>query len=157
MPTEKRNARFIKTVQEKRAGMYRTALVLLSRSQDAEDAVSGAVENVYRNLDSIRNEDALGAYLMRAVINVCKDMLKKRRRELPVDDFAPYDKGEEDASPVWQYLTGLEQKYALVLVLKFSENMTAKEIAHVLGIPEGTVSTRISRGLTLLKKQMEGR
>lgn len=157
MPSEKRNARFSKAVQEKRASMYRIALIMLSKSQDAEDAVSEAVENVFRHLDSVRSDAALPAYLMRAVINTCRDMRKKRGRELPVDDFSPYEKGKENETPVWFYLTGMDQKYTLPLVMRFSENMTIREIASALNLPEGTVSTRISRGLSLLKKQMEGR
>jgi len=157
MSNEKKGAWFLKTVQEKRAGMYRVALVMLSRTQDAEDAVSEAVENVYRRLDALKNKEALSAYLMRAVINTCRDMIRKRKREFPVDDFTPYEKGKESDSPIWFYLTGMDKKYALPLVMRFSENMTLREIASALGIPEGTASTRISRGLSILKKQMEGR
>lgn len=157
MPTEKRNAYFLKTVREKRQSMYRVALVMLARSQDAEDAVSEAVEKVYRKLDSLQKDEALPAYLMRTLVNTARDALKKRKREISVDDFSPYEKGGEAESPLWFYLSGIDKKYALPLIMKFSENMTTREIALSLGVPEGTVSTRISRGLKILKNQMEGR
>ena len=156
MTREKRNALFQEVVRKKQSSMYRAAYVLMKRPEDAEDAVWEAVSNVYKSLGTLRDEQALPAYLMRAVINTCKSQLRKKGREFPVEDFAPYEKGAEGDTPVWFYLTGLPEKYSLPLVMKFSENMTTNEIAAALGLPEGTVSTRISRGLKILKKQMEG-
>ena len=51
-------------------------------------------------------------------------------------------------------MSDLEEKYRLPLLLKFDEEMQEKEIAAILHIPRGTVSSRICRGLELLRKEM---
>lgn len=155
MPSEERKAWFVQTVEEKKHSLYRIALIMLRRTADAEDAVSDAVEAAWRQLDKIRSDDALPAYLMRCTINACHASLRKRGRESARDDVDLFLPPVQPETPVWMYLSGLKEKYRLPLMLRFSENMRDNEIASVLRIPRGTVSSRISRGLTILRMQIE--
>ncbi|MBR3929432.1 MAG: sigma-70 family RNA polymerase sigma factor [Clostridia bacterium] len=155
MSTENRKRLFVKAVHAKKAGMYRVALVILKSSADAEDACADAIEITLRHLDSIRDDGAINAYLMRCTVNACHAILKKRRKEVPQEDFEAILPPVFMDSPVWMYLSGLDEKYSVPIAMKFSENMTTKEIAEILRLTQGTVSTRISRGLKLLKDQME--
>ena len=155
MPTEKRLTLFIQSVNARKASMYRVALVILKSRADAEDACEEAIESAFRHLDSIRSESALPSYLMRCTINACHAILKKRKKEEPHEDFEAILPPSVEESPVWAYLIGLDEKYGIPIAMRFSENMTISEISDVLRLPQGTVSTRISRGLRLLKNQME--
>ena len=155
MPSEKRKVWFAQTVEEKKHSLYRVALTMLRSTEDAEDAVSDAVEATWRQLDNIRIDQALPAYLMRSTINACHANLRKRKRETAADDLEPFLPPMQTETPVWMYLSGLKDKYRLPLMLRFSENMRDEEIAAVLRIPRGTVSSHISRGLNILRKQIE--
>ena len=55
---------------------------------------------------------------------------------------------------MFEYICGLEDKYRIPLILKMQERMTEQEIASVLRIPRGTVSSRIKHALKILKDQM---
>ena len=155
MPTEAKKCLFVQAVRDRERAMYRVALVMLRRSADAEDAVAEGIEKAYRRLDFIRDERALPSYLMRCTINACYDMLRRRKRENYVEDVEPYVPAAYPESPVWTYLMGLDEKYSVPLALRYGEDMSIAEIASTLRIPQSTVSTRISRGLKMLRSQIE--
>ncbi|MBQ8953464.1 MAG: sigma-70 family RNA polymerase sigma factor, partial [Clostridia bacterium] len=143
------------TVREREKAMYRVALLTLRRSADAEDAVAEAIEAAWRHLDRLREEDALPAYLMTCTVNASRKALRRQRHEQPVEDLSLYAPPVHPQLPVRAYLMGLPEKYRLPLALRYGEDMPVEEIARVLRLPRGTVSTHIARGLKLLRAQME--
>ena len=155
MPTEVKKLLFVQTVRGREKSMYRVAFVMLRRCADAEDAVAAGIERAYRHLDSIRDDNALPSYLMRCTINACRDVLRRRKNEDAVEDAEPYAQASYPELPIWAYLMGLDEKYSIPLALRYGESMTVAEIARTLRIPQGTVSTRISRGLKMLRSQIE--
>lgn len=144
--------RFVEAVQAHRHRLYRVAYGILHAAADAEDAVSGAVEAVWKRLGSLRSADALPAYLMRATINTARSEWRKRGRVTPVE--AVYDSAAQPEEGVAGYVSHLAEKYRLPLTLKFGEGMSEQEIAVILRLPRGTVSSRISRGLAMLRKDL---
>lgn len=145
---------FLDTVRKNRDRMYRVAMSYLHTGADAEDAVSAAVEAAWTHFWKLRNPDALGPYLIRCVINASKNELRRRKRLVPLDSVKESLITDRTGDLLFEYICGLEDKYRIPLILKMQERMTEKEIAEVLRVPRGTVSTRISRALNELKKQM---
>ena len=144
---------FVDTVREKRQAMWRIAYHLLRSGADAEDAVSCAVESAWKHRRRIRTEAALPAYLMRSVINAAHDELRRRKRLTPLEPLEETLKAPEAARSIADYVSGLDEKFRLPLLLKYDEELQEKEIAVILHIPRGTVSSRISRALAILKKE----
>jgi RNA polymerase sigma-70 factor (ECF subfamily) len=153
--SEDRKECFVEAVESRKHAMYRLALMMLKSEADAEDAVSEAVEATWRNLSRIRDIKALPAYLMRSTINACHAALRKRKRETTVADFEAQLPPAQPEAAVWMYLGGLKEKYRLPILLRYSENMSDQEIASLLRIPRGTVASRLSRGLNILRLEME--
>ena len=145
---------FLDTVRKNRDRMYRMAMSYLHTGADAEDAVSAAVEAAWTHFWKLRNPDALGPYLIRCVINASKNELRRRKRLVPLDSVQESLITDRTGDLLFEYICGLEDKYRIPLILKMQERMTEKEIAEVLRVPRGTVSTRISRALNELRKQM---
>ena len=145
---------FLETVRENRDRMFRIAMSLLHAGADAEDAVSAAVEATWKHFHSIRNPEALSAYMTRSVVNAARDELRRRKRTVPLETVEQTLTAEDRQDPLFEYICELEEKYRLPLILRMQERMTEKEIAAALRIPRGTVSTRINRALTILKEQM---
>lgn len=148
MEYEKEQA-FINAVRDRREQMYRIALGYLRNSQDAEDAVSDAVEATWKSLKRIRNADALPAYLIRCTINAARYQLRKRHKTQSAEQFSEFLAAGESGDPIINYLSGMKERDQLLLILKYQENLREKEIASILHIPRGTVS---SRTITLLKR-----
>jgi RNA polymerase sigma-70 factor (ECF subfamily) len=155
VPSDTRRDSFLKAVEARKHSMYRVALMMLRHPADAEDAVSDAVEITWRRLHSIRDLEALPAYLMRSTINACHAVLRKRRRETAMDALEQYLPPVQEETPVWMYLGNLKERYRLPLLLRFSENMSDRQIAQILKVPRGTVSSILSRGLKMLREQIE--
>ena len=145
---------FLETVRENRDRMFRIAMSLLHAGADAEDAVSAAVEATWKHFHSIRNPEALSAYMTRSVVNAARDELRRRKRTVPLETVEQTLTAEDRQDPLFEYICELEEKYRLPLILRMQERMTEKEIAAALRIPRGTVSTRINRALAILKEQM---
>ena len=145
---------FTETVQERSHQLYRIALGYLHVPQDAEDAVSDAVEAAWRNLKRIRSEKALPAYLIRCTINAAKAMLRKRRRTEPIEPYQETLAARDPGDPVRHYLSGLRERDQLLLVLKYQEDLPEAEIASILRVPRGTVSSRLSRLLAQLRSDI---
>ena len=146
---------FIETVQARRQAMFRVAFSLLRSGADAEDAVSAAVESTWRHLPRIRTKEALPAYLMRSVINAAHDELRRRKRTVPIEPLENVLEAPEPGRGIADYVAGMDEKYRLPLLLKYDEEMQEKEIAVILRIPRGTVSSRIARGLEMIRKDMK--
>ena len=135
--------------------MWRVAYNILHSDADAEDAVSCAVESVWKHLPRIRTKEALPAYLMRSVINAAHDELRKRRHTTHIEPLENVLEAPKADRGISDYLTALDEKYRLPLLMKFDEEMQEKEIAAALHLPRGTVSSRIARGLNMIRKEMK--
>lgn len=145
---------FVETVQERRRAMWRVAYSILRSEADAEDAVSGAVEAVWRQLPRLRSPEALPVYLMKSVVNAAKSECRKRRHAICVETL-PEEPQSPPESDIVGYVSHLEEKYRLPILLKYSENLPEKDIAAILRIPRGTVSSRLTRALAMLRREME--
>ncbi len=145
---------FVDTVQAKSHQLYRIAMSLLHSSQDAEDAVSDAIEATWKNLWRIRNEAVIPSYLTRCTINAAKMVLRQRRRTEPIEPYREFLIAPENGDSIADYLSGLKEKDRLLLILKYQEDLPEAEIASILRIPRGTVSSRLSRLLKRLRAEV---
>ena len=155
MSTEEKNAAFAQTVTACRAAMYRVALGMLHSPADAEDAVSNAVIAAWTHLHRLRNPGALPGYLMQCNIHACHAILRRRKQEFSADHMEIYGQTEQKPESVWSYVHHLPEKYRVPLLLRYGEDWSLADIAVVLHLPKGTVSARLSRGLKMLRKELQ--
>lgn len=142
------------------ARMEQTALRILGRQSDAEDAVQNSFVKVIRHfekIDSIPCEE-LPFWLISIVRNEALMILRKRKRELSFEDWDAVTETAEDVSS-YHELVDLVQKlpetYRAVLEMKLLLGYSDKEVAAHLELTETAVSTRASRGRELLRKIVE--
>lgn len=155
MSTEERNAAFAQAATGCRAAMYRVALGMLRSEADAEDAVSSAVVAAWTHMHRLRDPGALPGYLMTCTVNACHAALRRRKRERCAEDMEIYGPKEENPDSVWSYVHHLPEKYRLPLLLRYGEDWKPTEIAATLHLPKGTVTARLSRGLKMLRKELQ--
>ena len=153
MEQEKEQA-FIKAVQDRREQMYRIAMRYLHSPQDAEDAVSAATEATWRNLKRIRNIDTIPAYLIRCTVNAAKYELRKKLKVKATKSLPEVLPADETGDPIMHYLSGMNDRDQLIMILKYQENLREKEIASILRIPRGTVSSRINTLIRKIRKDL---
>ena len=136
--------------------LYRISCGMLRSPQDRQDAVQEAVLKAWQKLDGLRNEKFFETWLTRILINECYNLLAARKSQLPLEEAPELPALPEGASrELRDALLGLEEKLRLPVILHYMEGYRVREIAGILGLPEGTVKTRLARAKRELKKYLE--
>ena len=145
---------------------YKHGRWLLGNDQDAADAVHDAYLRAARAAHTYAGGNARSWWLA-IVRNCCLAKLSTRGRERPLDDEAaslPRTAANdvEDRVDAAQsrarlaaHLRALPAEFREALVLREFEDLSYREIADVLGVPIGTVMSRLSRGRALLQRALE--
>jgi RNA polymerase sigma-70 factor (sigma-E family) len=136
----------------------RFALMLTGERELSEDLVQEAFVRVAAKLDSLREPDAFGAYLTRAVANLAKSHFRHQqvvaRHERSVDAGSlvvlPAEVVASDALLV--ALRRLPMRQRAAIVLRYYNDASHEDIARTLDIPVGTVKSLLSRGLAKLRE-----
>jgi RNA polymerase sigma-70 factor (ECF subfamily) len=128
----------------------------------AEDAVQEAIVAAWRDLQALRDPERFDAWLYRTLVNACRAELRRRRRrpisvpvldtDLPGDDDATTLVARRDE--VTRAFERLSVDHRAVLVLTHYLGYTAPEIARVLGIPVGTVASRLHYGAAAMRRAL---
>lgn len=142
---------YLERAEGVREKLYRAALLTLGSESAAIDAVDEAVYKGYLGYRKLREPQYLENWLVRILINVCRDELRRRKRELAVEEL-PETAGEAfDALPLKEAIRRLPAQLRDVIVLRYFTGLTLEETASALELPRGTVSTRQRKALALLK------
>lgn len=150
-------------VEEHAESLYRFAYRLSGSAADAEDLVQQAFVAAQRKLDQLRDREKARSWLLSIVRNA---FLKSRQRPAGT----PFDSFDGVADPSWVPSSGavdgeelqaalneLPEDYRIPVVLFYFEEMTYRQIAVHLNIPEGTVMSRLSRGKAYLRQRLIAR
>jgi len=146
---------FIERTTALKDKLYAVCRSILPCEADREDAVQEAVLRAWMNLKSLRNPEYFETWLMRILINECKNSLKKRRRwPEPLTDAEPEPEKSEDG--LREALDSLEYKYRLIITLHYIDGYRLTDIGKILKLPKGTVAWRLSQGKKLLRRNLGG-
>ena len=148
-------AAFITRSERIKSRLYRTAVLYLDSDHAALDAVDEAIYRGFRGYKKLRNEAFFRTWLTRILINLCKDELKRRSREIPTDSIPEVSQEYLDTLPLKQAVAALPEELRAVIILRYFTGLTLEETAETLEIPRGTVSTRQKRALALLRLDLE--
>ena len=134
------------------------AWAYLGNDEDVADAISETVLVCYEKMETLKKDAYFKTWMIRILINQCKDILKHRSRiqsKAEMQESAFEDSGYIDCE--WkEVLSCLDEKYRIILLLYYTREMDTREIAELLDISRNTVTTRLSRGRELLKRELEG-
>ena len=156
--------RFAGLVERQSGLMFRVAYALLRNAHDAEDAVQETFLKLYRGDAWLRIEDEK-AFLARVVWRVALDRLPPKagtmtdvtEMELEARGESPEESAVDgqERERLRRLIDALPEELRQVLLLSAVEEMTSREVAGALGIPEGTVRTRLMRAKAELKRRFE--
>ena len=145
-----------------------TVIGMLGRGDDADDVGQETFIRFHRALRDFREDSSLKTYLVRIAMNLSLNALKRRRRgalrfisrdEPDVSMPEPRteaidDEGEERAMIVRRAVEALGPRHQPVVMLRMLQNLSTRETAEALGIPEGTVLSRLSRAMRELSASL---
>lgn len=139
--------------------VYFTCLHLMRNREDAEDCAQEALMKAFRSFHTFREQSSFSTWLYTITTRVCLDALRRRREVYSLDLMR--EEGFEipsDGAEMYLQLEEAERKAALssgiqelppdfraALVLADLQGLPYQEAAQALGVPEGTVKSRVSR------------
>jgi RNA polymerase sigma factor (sigma-70 family) len=149
---------------------FRTAYVITGSAADAEDAAQEGFVKAYRALGSFRTGADPRPWLLRIVANEARNRVRSSQRRHGLElrliegfrpgDAAPSPEGAavatEDRRRLLDLVNALGEEDRLVISSRYFLELSGEETAAALGIPEGTVKSRLSRALTRLRALFEG-
>ena len=134
------------------------AVCYLGCRADAEDITQEVFFALHREPREFKNDDHLKAFILRAVINRCKNLRKsiRYRMHISLDDAREADLAEEQdgAREIIDMIRSLPSPYCTVVFLHDCEGYTLREIAEMLGKKESTVTTQLRRGHERLRTDL---
>lgn len=144
---------------EEEARFYRLAYSYLDDREEALDAVQTAVCRALERQDSLRNPAAMRAWFYRILVNVCTDMLRRRKQITFVSPDVLDSGSYEDTIPdeeLSKQVEALPTEIGTIVKLRFYEELSLQEISTVTGVNLSTVKTRLYTGLKKLRISLEG-
>lgn len=141
------------------AGVVRS---MLGTTPEAEDVGQEVFIRFYEALGKFRGESAVGTYLTRIAINLSLNEIKRRKRRVSI--FAKEEDGwhkgtmdeRKDMNEMITYeFNQLDPDFRAVATLRLVEGYSTEETATILGIPLGTVLSRLARAQKKLRTGLE--
>jgi RNA polymerase sigma-70 factor (ECF subfamily) len=177
MPTDERDedlvrravagetAAFGVLVERHQRRVYNLALRMTGREEDARDVTQEAFITALRKLSSFRGDAAFTTWMHRVTVNACYDLLRKRSRSPlldRVDDHEPEPPPAPDHAytsdlsiDVQRALLAVPEDYRAVMILHDVQDLPYEEVAEIVGVPVGTVKSRLHRGRIALARALE--
>lgn len=146
--------------------VLRYAYLYLGDRGWAEDASQQVFLRVYQNMGDFRGEASIKTWILRITINTCKNIRKSKGyrkvlAECSLDALQSHTVFGNNLNPedtdIWQEILKLPDAHRNVLVLKYYQDYTTEEIAKLLNLTQSAVRSRLSRAISKIRKNLEGR
>jgi RNA polymerase sigma-70 factor (ECF subfamily) len=144
--------------------LYAIARRILRDGYAAEDAVQDALVRAWRDLRGLRDRDRFDAWLHRLLVHACQDQVRRRRRRpfevsvLTIDQPTVEDRLSQlvDRDELERAFLRLPVEQRAALVLTHYIGLSAAEVASILGVPVGTVYSRLHNGARTMRDVIAG-
>lgn len=149
---------FTKLIEENIKSIYRVAKGILSSEDDIEDAIQNTILKAYSNIKTLRKEELFKTWLIKILINECNKIYNFNKKCISLDKVI-----EEQYNDKYENLDlkiavdSLPEELRLVIVLFYFEDLKISEVSEIIGIPEGTVKSRLSRAKTKISESINGK
>lgn len=154
--------------------IYQHCFRMLGNAHEAEDMAQEAFIRAYVNIHSYDENRKFSTWLYRIATNLTIDRIRKRKpdyfldaeikgtdglnmySQLAADERLPEEEVQsiELQSYIQEQIAALAPKYRSIIMLRYLEEFSLREISEILDIPLGTVKTRIHRGREALRKKL---
>lgn len=169
---------FRELMVEHRDKVYNLTLRMLGNRAEAEDVAQEVFIQVFKTIDTFREESKLSTWLYRVAVNLCKNRIKylARRQDRNKDQLdetteaaassavaAPGgppprpDRAVEGAQiekVLQEAIATLDEDHRVLVVLRDVEDLSIEEICAITGLPDGTVKSRLHRARLALRKKV---
>lgn len=135
---------------------YRLAYSYMKSEQDALDVVQESAYKAIRDCGQVKEQRYIGTWLYRIVVNTALDALRRRGREVALEEWQENSWQPSYAGlELWEILDQLDEKERTVVVLRYFHDLKLEDIAGILGENVNTVKARLYRTLKKMRMELE--
>lgn len=162
---------FRRIVERHQDAVAATVIGMLGPGDEADDVGQETFIRLYMSLGAFRGDSALRTYLTKIAMNLSLNALKRRKRQAQRVAALDAGAGEQHSDPspsphgrleglearqaVRSAIDELDEKHRSIVVLRMLRGLSTKETAATLGLPEGTVLSRLSRAMKKLEARLQ--
>ena len=138
--------------------IYRTAYLYVHSEEDALDVVQDVTYQAFTSIHSLKHPEYFMTWLTKIIIRCSGQIIKRRNIVIPLTDEILTNLSVTDHSGLGESMElldaigQLKENYRTAIILFYYYDYSIKTISDMMGIPEGTVKTHLSRGKADLKK-----
>lgn len=148
---------FVRLITATEKSLYRVAKAILKSDNECADAIQEAILKAFKSIGGVREPQYFKTWLTKIVINECNRILRNNRKVIPIEEYMDqaYTLDAYEKIEIQEAVDSLDDEFRVVVILFYFEDMTIRDIAGTLEIPEGTVKSRLSRARERLSKQLK--
>ena len=154
----KKEKQIKKYIVENKESLYRFAYSYVRNEDDALDIVHDAICKSLISISTLKNIDNIKSWIYQIVSNCAIDYIRKNKKYVSLNEdlqelnAIKYDTYED--IDLQEALERLPEKYRVVIILRYFEDMKIGDIAQILKENENTIKTRLYNGLSKLKIEL---
>lgn len=151
---------FARVIQLYERTLYGLARTYVGRDEDCADVVQDTMMKAFRAIRTLREPAYFKTWMIQILINECRQWQRKKKRS-PTVELSPLQIEEKavqapyEAIELTEAVWKLEHELRIVVWLHYYEDLPIKQVALRVGVPEGTVKSRLHRARVLLAEELE--
>ena len=148
---------FYKLIEPIKDSLYKIAFTYVENEHDALDCVHDSILKAIRCLKNLNESQYFNTWITRITINTCKDFIKKNNKVTLVDindyesKLTVIENSSDDIREIELAINKLAKEEKELIVMRYLEDMSLKEISYKYEVPLGTIKSRLNRTLKKLK------
>jgi len=150
---------FYELIQEKRDTLYKTAFVYTKNQHDALEILDDTVYRAYISIKKLKQPLYFNTWLTKILINTSINYIKKQKKVVYLEENSweqsAVDSDREELIDLYDAIDKLDNKYRMIVVLRYFQDLTVPQIAEVMECPLGTIKTHLHRALKQLRINLQ--
>ncbi|MCC5422684.1 sigma-70 family RNA polymerase sigma factor [Clostridium botulinum] len=152
---------FCELIKINKEVLYKTAFYYTKNEHDSLEILDDTVYKAYKSIKKLKQEKYFNTWLMRILINSCITYINKRKRLIffrkNIDIIEKHESvdNREELLDLYKAIDTLEDKFKMIIILRYFNDLTVPQIADIMDYPIGTVKTYIHKALKQLRIELE--
>lgn len=152
---------FCELIKINKEVLYKTAFYYTKNKHDSLEILDDVVYKAYKSIKKLKQEKYFNTWLMRILINSCINYINKRKRLIffskNIDTTEKHESvdNREELLDLYKAIDTLEDKFKMIIILRYFNDLTVPQIANIMDYPIGTVKTYIHKALKQLRIELE--
>ena len=149
---------FLKLFQQYEVDIYRMAYVYVKNQEDALDIVQEVAYQSFKKIHTLRSPEYFKTWLMKITMNIAMNVIRENKKVIHLkpeyEEFIGIENEDMSLSiSLRTLIEELDEDEKSIVLLRFYQDYTFKEISEILEIPLGTAKSILYRAINKLRKQ----